>query len=182
MSDNATFARPYAKAIFEHALLKGQLADWTLVLHDLSEAVLVPCVYEFICNPSVKMGLQSELLLSMFDKLSKTDEYAPIRNTIELLAHNKRLLLLPEIAVQFNDFRASHEKTLTVSVKSFDSLTTEQEEKLTKALSERLQRAVKLDVIIDKSLIGGALIIAGDLVIDGSVRGKLNKLHTELAA
>ena len=91
-------------------------------------------------------------------------------------------MLLPDICIEFEKLRAEQEKTVTVTVKSFAPLTPEQELQLVKSLSQRLQRHVMLDTSIDASLLGGAVIRAGDLVIDGSLRGKLIKLGTDLAA
>lgn len=179
MSDMTTIARPYAKAIFEHALASKQLAGWSILLHDLSQAVLHPDARRFVENPVTTSEQQSQLFCSVFAKQGNTRE---IENLIALLAQNKRLSLLPDISAQFEVLRAEQEKTLTVTVNSFSTLTQAQQQELTGSLSQRLQRRITLDVNIDKSLLGGAVIRAGDLVIDGSVRGKLNKLGTDLAA
>ena len=89
---------------------------------------------------------------------------------------------MPDIYAQYESLRAEQEKTLTANVSSFAALTTTEQQDLINSLSQRLQRKVTLEVNIDKSLLGGAVIHAGDLVIDGSVRGKLTKLATNLAA
>lgn len=187
MSDNVTIARPYAKAIFNHALASKQLAAWSIVLQELAQTVLDPCASRFICNPDNAAALQSELLLAVVSQSSLAKSYqainmAHIENLVHMLVTNKRLLLLPDICAQFEVLRAEQEKTLTVQVSSFAALTEEQEQHLIQTLSERLQRQVMLDVNIDKSLLGGAVLHAGDLVIDGSVRGKLTKLGATLAA
>ena len=88
---------------------------------------------------------------------------------------------MPDIKAIFEVLRAEQEKTLKVKVISFAELTKEQQAQLTSSLSQRLERQVTLEVNLDKSLLGGAVVHAGDLIIDGSVRGKLNKLRTELA-
>lgn len=182
MSDNVTIARPYAKAIFQHALAQKNLADWSLVLQALSLAVLDASASRFICNPDSDADLQSQLLLAVLKQSNLTADAASSESLVRLLALNKRLLLLPAICAQFEMLRAEQEKTLTVLVSTFAALPDEQQRSLTKSLSERLQRHVVLEINIDPSLLGGAVIHAGDLVIDGSVRGKLTKLSTELAA
>ncbi len=182
MSDMTTIARPYAKAIFEHALAGKQLAAWSVLLHDLSQAVLQPDARRFIDNPATSASQQSKLLFSVLAQQGTRGELKPMENLIELLAQNKRLPLLPDISAQFDALRSEQEKTLTVAVHSFSTLTQAQQQQLIDSLSQRLQRRISLDVIIDKSLLGGAIIRAGDLIIDGSVRGKLNKLGTDLAA
>jgi len=182
MSDNVTIARPYAKAIFNHALAKKQLTAWSIILHDLAQAVLDPRASRFICNPESSTELQSQLLLFVLGKSNHAIDMEHIENLVHLLTANKRLMLLPDIYVQFEVLRAEQEKTLTVQVNSFASLSGEQEQQLMQSLSQRLQRKVMLDINIDKTLLGGAVIHAGDLVIDGSVRGKLTKLGAALAA
>ncbi|ETO92094.1 F0F1 ATP synthase subunit delta [Legionella oakridgensis] len=182
MSDTTTIARPYARAIFEHALANDQLASWSAILYVLAQATLDPAAQQFIDNPASTIELQCELLGAPFSTPRYGNERKVIENLITLLAKNKRLMLLPDINVQYAALRAAQEKTLTVSVRSFSALSEEQQQHLIKSLSQRLQRQISLEVDIDKSLLGGAVIRAGDLVIDGSVRGKLNKLGTSLAA
>lgn len=182
MSDNVTIARPYAKAIFNHALRENQLVAWSIILQELANAVLDPSASSFINNPGSAVELQSQLLLFVLEKSKHGIENDPIEKWVQLLAENKRLLLLPDICAQFEELRAEQEKTMTVNVSSFAPLTTEQQQRLIQALSQRLQRQVMLEMKIDKSLLGGAVIHAGDLVINGSVVEKLTKLGAALAA
>ena len=182
MSDNVTIARPYAKAIFNHALANNQLTAWSIILNDLAQTVLDQRASRFICNPESATELQSQLLLFIMAKSNHAIDMEHINNLVHLLTANKRLLLLPDICAQFEVLRAEQEKTLTVQVSSFAALTEEQQQHLIQSLSQRLQRQVKLDINIDSSLLGGAVIRAGDLVIDGSVAGKLTKLGAMLAA
>ncbi len=178
MSDSTTIARPYAKAIFESALAEKNLAEWSVGLMTLAQAVLNPEAAQFIENPASTVEQHIELLQGLIN--SGVSE--SINNLISLLATNKRLMLLPEISALYEVLRAEQEKTLDVDVSSFSDLSAAQQERLIESLSQRLQRKVSLKISIDPSLLGGAIIRAGDLVIDGSVRGKLNKLSTGLAA
>ena len=182
MSDATTIARPYAKAIFKHALATKLLAAWAIILHDLAQTVLDPDTKQFICNPATTAALQAELLLVVCTKTKRVSDMKTVESLVSMLAENGRLLVLPDIYAQYEALRAEQEKTLTANVSSFAALTSSQEQHLIDSLSKRLQRQVTLDVSIDKSLLGGAVIRAGDLVIDGSVRGKLNKLKSNLAA
>ncbi len=182
MSDNTTIARPYAKALFQHALATKLLPEWSTILHDLAQVVLNSDAQQFIGNPATTAELQKQLVMAIFTHLKQATDLSSIDNLISLLAANKRLLLLPDVCAQFEVLRAEQEKTLTVGVTSFAALTSQQHQQLIERLSHRLQRQVTLEVSIDKSLLGGAVIRAGDLVIDGSVRGKLIKLGTDLAA
>lgn len=178
MSESTTTARPYAKAIFEHALAQNQLAKWSEYLHSLAQALLMPEVSQFINNPATTVTQHVELLQSAV----KPNEDQSVSNLINLLATNKRLMLLPEIKLLYETLKAEQEKTLNVEVTSYSALSAEQQQKLMTSLSQRLQRKVYLEISIDTSLLGGAIIRAGDLVIDGSVKGKLNKLAADLAA
>lgn len=180
MSDSTTIARPYAKAIFENALAEKKLAEWSLYLQALAQAVLNPLASEFIANPASAVDQHIALLQSVCG--SKVKDNVSLINLIELLAVNNRLMLLPEIVVLYDYHRAEHEKTLGVDVISFSPVSAAQQQQLVESLSNRLQRKVTLNISIDPSLLGGAVIRAGDLVIDGSVRGKLSKLSTGLAA
>jgi len=182
MSDITTIARPYAKGIFEHALAAKKLVEWSVILKMLAEIVLNPDAERFIGNPAASEELQVRLLLDVCPKMKGVHEEKTLENLVGILAENKRLLVLPMIYVQYEALRAEQEKTLTATVTSFTALTSAEHQQLINSLSQRLQRQVTLEVSIDKSLIGGAVIRAGDLVIDGSVRGKLNKLSTNLAA
>lgn len=180
MSDSTTIARPYAKAIFEFALGEKKLAEWSVYLQTLAQTVLLPQVSEFISNPASSTEQQIELMQAVSSLKGKDSE--SLNNLISLLATNKRLELLPEIKGLYEAHRAEQEKTLEVYVSSFSELSAAQQKQLIESLSKRLQRKVSLEISIDPSLLGGAVIRAGDLVIDGSVRGKLNTLSTELAA
>lgn len=178
MSDSTTIARPYAKAIFEHALAENKLAQWSEHLLVLAQAVLNTQAAQFIANPASTNEQQIELLQA----LSPVKGHDALSNLISLLAVNRRLMLLPEIKALYEVHRAEQEKTLGVEVVSFSPVSPAQQQQLITSLSQRLQRTVSLNISIDPSLLGGAVIRAGDLVIDGSVRGKLNKLSTGLAA
>ncbi len=178
MSDSTTIARPYAKAIFEHALAEKQLAQWSDFLFVLAQTVLDSKASQFIANPASTIDQQIELL----ETVCSTKNNKSLNNLINLLAVNKRLMLLPEIKALYEVHRAEQEKTLGVDVISYSEVSAAQQQQLIEALSKRLQRNVSLNISIDPSLLGGAVIRAGDLVIDGSVRGKLNKLSTDLAA
>ena len=182
MSDNITIARPYAKAIFNIALEHKQLSEWSNILSVLVCAVQDTCAIQFFTNPDTTPAVQLELLLAVVKQsLSKQPTESNI-NLIHLLVENHRVLLLPEIALEYERLRAEHEKTLVVNVQTFLPLTQEQHAKIVERLSNKLQRKVTLQVSIDPSLLGGIVICAGDLVIDDSVRSKLTKLKISLVA
>jgi F-type H+-transporting ATPase subunit delta len=181
MSETATIARPYAKAIFAHALAANKLSKWSDILHYLAIAASDKEMRKFIRDPAATKAQQVELLLALFAK-PFSHEKATIEEFVIQLVDNKRLNLLPDIKVLFEVLRAEQEKTLDVKVISFSELSSPQQEQLKSKLRKRLQRKdVTLNLGVDKSLMGGMVIYAGDLVIDGSVQGKLNKISTHLA-
>lgn len=182
MSDLITVARPYAKAAFEHALAQSELALWNDALEIMSQAMCDQQAIAFIQSPQSTVEQQSKLFMSLFAKDKALAGKKDIEHFVQMLAENKRLLMLPEIYALYTQHRAEHEKTLVAHVRSFMALTGKEQEEIIASLSQRLKRQISLDVVIDKSLLGGAVIRAGDLVIDGSVREKLNKLSAELAA
>ena len=102
------------------------------------------------------------------------------QNFIKVLAENERLLVLPQIATQFSELKAEYEKVISVDVTSAVELTAEQQTTLSAALEKRLARKVKLNCVVDTNVVSGLVIKAGDMVIDGSVRGKLNRLASTI--
>ncbi|WP_278358111.1 F0F1 ATP synthase subunit delta, partial [Idiomarina abyssalis] len=98
------------------------------------------------------------------------------KNFVKVLAENERLPVLPAVSELYQTLRAEHDKEVTVDVKSAVKLLKAQQTALSKALEKRLQRKIKLNCSVDKSIIGGLVIEAGDTVIDGTLRGKLDRL------
>ena len=182
MSENTTLARPYANAVFMFAIEHKSLELWSSRLNLLSAIVQNKYAASFISNPDVGVSMQAELILSTLIELDKCTSDQSLINWIALLSQNKRLGLLPAIAAYFDGLLAEYEKTLTVYVSSFGPISTEQQKLLTQRLSDKLQRKVKLSISIDPLLMGGAIIYAGDWVLDNTVRGKLTLLKSHLAA
>ena len=180
MSNYVTIARPYAKAIFEHARAGEKLKEWSMVLSYLSLVVSETNAIEFLTNPATLPEQKTAFLEALIPKTFDQSELPAVTNFITLLANNKRLFTLPAVSCLFDLMRAEEEKTLNVDVISFSPLTEGQETALIKKLKQRLKREIALNVSINQALLGGAIIQAGDLVIDGSVRGELNKLRAYL--
>lgn len=182
MSEAITVARPYAKAVFDIALETNDLKLWSLVLGNLSMVTLDNAAIEFITNPEVAEKEQVKLLLDFVSLEVKGKSRDLVQNFLVLLAENKRLLLLPEIYQRYEILRAEQEQSLTVQVTSFAPLDKKREEQIVAALSKKFKRQITLEVKVNPELLGGAVIQAGDLVIDGSVHGQLDKLARILAA
>jgi F-type H+-transporting ATPase subunit delta len=174
--DITTIARPYAAAVFERAQETGQTAGWSAALGLLATIGADPDMARQIGNPNVPR----ETLRDMILQVGGDGLPAEAGNLVKLLAHNDRLALLPELSVLFEALRTAHQGLRAVHVRSAYALTKAEQHVLTDALSARLGGSVDLTVEQDKTLIGGVEIRVGDLVIDGSIRGKLEKLATEL--
>jgi len=172
MAELTTLARPYAKAAFEAAADSGSLKGWSENLALLAAVVSDGDVDAALSSPSLTGEQQAHLL----NDLCADEISSQVKNFVSILAENKRLPLLPEIVSLFEILKANKEMKVDVNVASAFPLSDALQEKLAVSLKEKLQREVVLHSKTDKSLIGGAVIRAGDLVIDGSVRGKLGKL------
>ena len=177
MADIATIARPYARAAFEHAHAAGQLAPWGDMLARAGAAVADERVEPLIGNPHVK---RADLVALIVEVAGATGD-GKAQNFIHLLADNGRLAALPQVAEQYAALRAEVENTVDVTVESALPLTAEQSDKLAQALTRRLRRTVRLTATVDPSLIGGAVVRAGDFVIDGSLRGRVERLANTMA-
>ncbi len=172
MSQLTTLARPYARAAFETAIADGSLKTWSSALGLLAALSQDSRVAGYLSDPSHNTGEQAQALID----LCGNELDAKAQNFVLVLAANKRLVLLPEISALFDELKADYEKTVDVEVISAFGMDQSAESSLVAALKKRLQRDVKLNVTVDRALIGGMIVRAGDLVIDGSVRGRLNKL------
>ncbi len=171
-----TIARPYANAAFEYALEKHALTEWEGMLLSAATVVADDKVNLLLSSPETSSRQLSALFSDVLAKVLDTQKI----NFIQLLAENKRLAILPEIAALFKTYREDYEKIMDVQVVSAIELDYSYQEKLIKKLTHRLKRRVSLQCEVNPSLLGGAIIRAGDMVIDGSVRGKLNRLLESL--
>jgi F-type H+-transporting ATPase subunit delta len=177
-TDKATIARPYAKAAFEEARANGHLGPWAQALAVASEVVSDPRVAQLISNPEVATGDLAQLVIDVSGR--ELSEHG--RNFVRTLAQNHRLAYLPEIAVLFNGLKDAAEGVADVTVTSAVPLDQAQQQTLAQALARRLKRQIRLHCETDATLIGGAVIRAGDLIIDGSLRGQLERMSYELTA
>ncbi len=177
MTNNQTFARPYAKAAFELACESGTTDAWLKSLGLVATLVKVPEVAAMLGNPRLTRDSKAKSLINL---LSKKDLDSAFRNFLMTMGDNDRLEILPAVYELFDELRLEAEKAQTVEVETAYELKAEQLETLAASLSKRLDRTVNLQQVVNPALIGGLLIRAGDVVIDGSVRGKLSQLAEAL--
>ena len=179
MAEKVTIARPYAKAAFEYAREHGAFARWSEVLGAASTIVVDPQVTGLLANPRVTPSQLVDLIAGILG--DTLDEHG--KNFLNTLAQNRRLSLLPEIAAIYETLRADIEQIADVHVTSAMALTDEQRNRLAAALKKRLRREVRLHERAHSwhtTLVGGAVVRSGDLVVDGSLRAGLERLATEL--
>jgi len=176
MAELSTLARPYAKAAFEYAVEAKDVQGWSDSLSLAASVAQQPAVEKLLSSPSATAEKQAEAVQNICG-----DELATAcQNFISILSENRRLQLLPQISQQFENMKANLEKAVDVDVVAASKLNAAQQKALSEALSAKLERKVNLQVSLDKSLLGGAVIRAGDTVIDGSIRGRLTKLAESL--
>jgi F-type H+-transporting ATPase subunit delta len=178
MADRITIARPYARAAFEQARAHERLAPWSEALQVAAEVVRDPRVQTLLGNPRVTPEQLAQLVTGI--------AAAPLgdqgTNFVRTLAANRRLAYLPEISALFNTLKDAAEGVADVTVTSAAALDASQQRKLAAALQKRLKRTVRLHCEVDPALIGGAVLRSGDLVIDGSLRTRLDRIAYELTA
>jgi F-type H+-transporting ATPase subunit delta len=176
MAEAATIARPYAKAAFMWARDAKTLPAWSTALAASSGLAADARIADLITNPKLSV----DQIVSLFAGLGGAAIDAHWQNFVRLLTVNKRLEVLPAIAEQYEMLRAQFENELDVEVTSAVTLSAEQQAKLASSLKTRFKRDVRMSTSVDASLLGGAVIRAGDLVIDGSVKGRLERMASDL--
>ena len=176
MAEGATIARPYAEAVFGLAQKQGAFAPWLGMLATMARVAAHPDMRACISNPN----LGAKQLYDLFVELCKEDFPVDARNFVRVLIANDRLALLPEIHRQFVELKNELEGVVEVEIRTAFPLDNAQINSLVADIARRLKRRVQPRVTLDKELIGGVRITAGDEVIDGSVRGKLEEMAAAL--
>lgn len=183
MADNNTIARPYAQAVFELAREAGELEGWSEALDVAGQLLADGQVTAYLSDPAFNNEQRLEFLAGLFAKagvslLGGQDKKGS--NFLKLLLEYGRTAALPEIAAHFETLKAEIENIVDVTVTSASAISEAQRDTISKALRARLGRDVHIATAIDENLIGGAVIKAGDVVIDGSLRARLEGLATAL--
>jgi F-type H+-transporting ATPase subunit delta len=177
MSSLTTLARPYAKAAFGLARDQGELGSWGDWLQAASQVVKDATVASWLVKPELDRSEPVQLIA----EAAGVGPESPFGRFLEALAVNDRLGLLPEITQLFARMREGAEGRLKVRVVSAIPLEPEQAERMSAALKQRFESDVELHNEVDAGVLGGAIIYAGDQVIDGSLKGRLGKLQNSLA-
>ncbi|GAA6136061.1 F0F1 ATP synthase subunit delta [Oceaniserpentilla sp. 4NH20-0058] len=172
MAELSTLARPYAKAAFQAAVDAGELQAWSTMLSVASQVADQDQVEEVLSNPGLTGTQQAQTFIDVCGEILNEAG----QNLVSVLAENKRISLLPQISEQFEHLKAELEKAVDVEIISAFEVTDDTKQKLTQALKAKLDKDVRVTTTVDSTLVGGAIIRAGDLVIDGTLKGKLAKL------
>ncbi|GAA4858930.1 F0F1 ATP synthase subunit delta [Luteimonas vadosa] len=174
MSQALTLARPYARAAFAIARQDGDFAAWSDALGFAARVAADPRASALLSHPKLDDGDAVALL-------APEGASGKFANFLALLAEGRRLMLLPEITGLYEELRADAERTVKATVTSATELPAGELDNIRAALKRRFGREVQIESAVDEALIGGAVIDAGEIVIDGSLRGKLSRLQAALA-
>jgi len=170
-----TIARPYAKAAFDFAVEANGIESWLEQLTFAAQVSQDDTIQTYLSG-----GVSVEQAITLFLSVCGEQVDSKGQNFLKFMAENHRLLALPQVLEQFCELKAEHEQTVNVDVTSAVKLKAAQTKALSAALEKRLARKVKLNCKVSKKIISGLIIQAGDMVIDGSVQGKLNRLAQTL--
>lgn len=177
MAEKSTIARPYAEAVFSLAQQQGRLAQWSEMLQFAAAVATNDSLQGLVGNPRLGRERLADVLIGVCGEA--LDDMG--RNLIRLLVENGRVDVLPEIAQLYEEYRAEAEKTVQAEIIAAFPVSEAQQARVAAALKARLGNDVTLECRTDETLVGGAIIRAGDLVIDGSVAGKLARLENVLS-
>lgn len=178
MSEQISLARPYAKAIFELARDAGEYAQWSDQLELLAMISQDPAMAEVIANPAVSEKQLEELIIDVAGE--QLDEQS--RNLIKLLVHNDRVTVVKDINQQFLVLRDEAEQVIEAQLITAAEIDETQKKAFEVALSGRLGKRINLETTVDETLIGGAIVRAGDWVVDGSVKAQLQDLVSAISS
>jgi len=173
MAEYVTLARPYAKAAFDFAKNAELVDSWMKQLTVSAGIASINEIAESFSSPTKN----NDQLVSI---LVGNDADEGYKNFVSLMADNNRLALLPDVVNVYKYISDQDAKSLSADVFTAVELNQDQLESIKSSLSKRTDKTVNLNQHIDTSLLSGARIVAGDLVIDGSLKAKLEKLKTEL--
>lgn len=172
-----TAARPYARAAFGYARENGALDAFSDMLETAATLVENSRLHALLTDPRLTRARRTEMLETLGGE--RFDE--PMRQLLRVLGERDRLPILPEIREQFEQLRADHEQRLTAEVVSARELDPAQQERIRAALAERTGQTVELVSKTDEQLLGGAVVRAGDRVLDASLQRRLQQLSQSLA-
>jgi F-type H+-transporting ATPase subunit delta len=182
MKEIQTIARPYAKALFELALQHESINNWSAVLSLLSTAIEDSQMLKLLGHPDLSAQMLVETLFEVVkkEKHIKKEELNMVEHALVVMANHQRLAVIPEVSRQFEELRAEQAKMCSGTVYTSVQLDAKQLQKLEAGLKKKLNKTVHLTQVVQPTLLGGARVQIGDMVIDGTLRGRLERLSQAL--
>ncbi len=178
MPSQSNVARPYAQALFELALERDALSGWDDQIKLLAVVADDPAIVDLTRNPRISATQLSGLIIDVCgDRLDQEG-----KNLVRLLVRNNRVHAIRDIEQAYSARRADAEKVIVAQMTTAAPLDEDRQKQFAEALQSKLGRSVHLEFEVDEELIGGAVIRAGDRVIDGSVKAQLEQLGMALGA
>ena len=178
MARRDTGARRYAEAAFEVATRDKTVEEWRKELDLAAELVGDERSLEVLANPAIPGERRAEALREMLgDRASK-----PVQNLIQLMLRRGRIDDLRRVAAEFRRLDDKRQGVTHATATSATELTKDEVRALTARLEETTGGRIALDVEVDPSLLGGLIVRVGDRLIDGSVRGRLERLRNQLVS
>ncbi|MGB0834492.1 MAG: F0F1 ATP synthase subunit delta [Psychrobium sp.] len=175
MAEFTTIARPYAKAAFDFAVESNNVDSWLEMITFMGQVASDDAVVSML-KATTAANEAADLMIKIGGEQLNENGH----NLLKVMAQNERLLVLPEVSVLFAEFYDEYNKQVDADITSAAELNDAQQAELAASLEKRLGRKVKLNVSIDKSLVAGVIVRVEDLLIDGSIRGKLERLGNQL--
>jgi F-type H+-transporting ATPase subunit delta len=171
-----TIAKPYAKAIFEHALVNNSNKEWLSFFDGIEKVFSNTDLLRFIRSPKLNTQAKFDFLIDLIVKVLGNKLSKPQENFMRLIIDNDRVEVLSEISLSFRDMILSSGKSRQFKVLSAYDLSADEQKGLIKILSDKFDCDAHLEIDVQADLIGGVIIKDGDRIIDGSVNAQLEKL------
>jgi len=176
MARRDSAARRYAEAAFQVASRDGTLAEWRSELDAAASVASDERVIKILANPAIPVERRAAVLTDLLgDRASR-----PVENLIQLLLRRGRIEALPRVAEEFRRLDDDRQGITHAIATTAATLTPDEVKALTERLERSTGRRVALEVEMDPSLLGGLVVRVGDRMIDGSVRGRLERLRNQL--
>lgn len=174
----STTPRRYAEAVFEIAQRDDTVEEWLRQLETAASAVSDDHVVRQLEDPSVPFEERHEVFRAVF----KGQMLQPLDNLLGIMIRRRTLQLVPRIA---SEYRRLYNRQVGIVEATATSAARLEPGEIT-ALRQRLEtmtnKKIELSVAVDPALLGGIQVRMGDLLLDGSVRGRLERLRERIAS
>jgi F-type H+-transporting ATPase subunit delta len=171
-------ARRYAEAAFQIAMRDGTVEVWRSEL-DLAGAVVEdPTVARVLANPAVALESRD----AMVDSAIGPTVSGPVLNLVKLMLRRGRIDQLPRVSAEFRRLDNARQGIVPATATTAAPLSQDDVRALVGRLEQMTGGRIELALQVDPSLLGGLVVRVGDRLIDGSVRGRLERLRNQLVS